>query len=118
MLIYKILRTPEWTALNAAGRTAGAPVDVDDGYVHFSTGAQVGETLTKHFGKATGLVLLACESDNFGAALHWEPSRGGALFPHLYRMLDIADVASVRWLVDGPEGPVIPEDLSAQARRA
>ena len=92
MLIYKILRTPEWEALQAQGETQGAPIDVSDGYVHFSTASQAAETAAKHFAGAEGLWLLALEADNLGDALKWEPSRGGALFPHLYGPLRLADV--------------------------
>lgn len=92
MLIYKILRSPEWQALQAQGESAGAPVDLADGYVHFSTAAQLRETAAKWFAGEAGLWLLACESEALGAALHWELSRGGALFPHLYRVLRLTDV--------------------------
>ena len=85
MLVYKIFRRPEWDALRAEGRTAGAPIDLADGYVHMSTPAQVVETAAKHFAGESDLVLLAIETDTLGPALKWEPSRGGALFPHLYR---------------------------------
>lgn len=93
MLIYKVLRPEEWAALQQAGETAGAPIDVADGFVHFSTAAQLAETLAKHFAGAEGLVCLACDAAALGAALRWEPSRGGALFPHLYRALRLSDVA-------------------------
>jgi uncharacterized protein (DUF952 family) len=92
MLIYKIFRAPEWAALQAQGETLGAPVDIADGYVHFSTAEQAAETAAKHFAGQTGLVLLALDSTKLGDALTWEPSRGGALFPHLYRPLRITDV--------------------------
>jgi uncharacterized protein (DUF952 family) len=92
MLIYKILRAAEWQALCDAGEIAGAPVDVADGYVHFSTGEQAAETAARHFAGETGLVLLALDPGALGAALRWEPSRGGALFPHLYAPLRLADV--------------------------
>lgn len=110
MLIFKIFRADEWAELQATGVTDGAPVDVADGFVHFSTAEQVAETAAKHFAAEDGLTLLALESESLGAALKWEPSRGGALFPHLYRPLKIEDIA---WhlplpLVDGahqfPEG--------------
>ncbi|OCX66591.1 hypothetical protein BFP70_04850 [Thioclava sp. SK-1] len=93
MLIYKIFRQPEWLNFEAAGETAGAPVDLADGYVHFSTAAQAQETAAKHFAGEDGLVLLACEADKM-EALIWEPSRGGALFPHLYRKLRLDDVVT------------------------
>ena len=92
MLIYKIFRAPEWAALQAQGETAGAPVDLADGYVHFSTAAQAAETAAKHFAGEANLVLLALEADSLGDALKWEVSRGGAEFPHLYRALRVDDV--------------------------
>lgn len=112
MLIYKIFRSPEWEALVADGSTLGAPIDIDDGFVHFSTAEQAAETAAKHFAGVDGLVLLAVEADSLGHALRWEPSRGGALFPHLYRPLRIDDVS---WhkplpLVDGVHQ--FPEDMA------
>jgi uncharacterized protein (DUF952 family) len=92
MLIYKVLREAEWAELEALGATEGAPVDRADGFVHFSTAEQLAETLARHFAGETGLVLLAVEADVAGPALAWEPSRGGALFPHLYRPLARAEV--------------------------
>jgi len=92
MLIYKIFRAGEWDALRAAGTTAGAPVDVTDGFVHFSTAAQAAETAARHFAGQDGLVLLALDGAALGEALKWEPSRGGRLFPHLYRDLRLEDV--------------------------
>ncbi|MEL6210725.1 MAG: DUF952 domain-containing protein, partial [Pseudomonadota bacterium] len=84
MLIYKIFRPGEWAALEQAGETAGAPIDVSDGFVHFSTAAQAAETAAKHFAGEGDLVLVAVDAEGLGADLKWEPSRGGALFPHLY----------------------------------
>ena len=92
MLIFKIFRAEEWAEFEAAGVTAGAPIDVSDGYVHFSTADQAAETAAKHFAGEDGLVLLALEADALGPELKWEPSRGGALFPHLYRALKMQDV--------------------------
>lgn len=92
MLIYKIFRTSEWEALKADGSTEGAPIDLSDGFIHFSTAAQAQETAQKHFAGVTGLVLLAVDSDRLGEHLRWEPSRGGDLFPHLYRPLLDSDV--------------------------
>lgn len=101
MLIYKIFRADEWAELRDNGHTKGAPIDVQDGYVHFSTSAQVAETVAKHFAGETGLCILAVESDTLGDALKWEPSRGGALFPHLYRDLSVDDIL---WQTDLPLG--------------
>lgn len=92
MLIYKIFRSNEWQALRRDGSTTGAPVDVADGYVHFSTSEQAAETAAKHFAGEADLFLLAVETDRLGDALKWEVSRGGAKFPHLYRMLMLEDV--------------------------
>lgn len=103
MLIYKILHAQEWAALQENGKTAGAPIDVADGYVHFSTALQVAETAAKHFAGAQGLMLLALDSEAMGANLKWEVSRGGDLFPHLYRDLALDEVIWARPLplVDG-----------------
>jgi uncharacterized protein (DUF952 family) len=103
MLIFKIFRAPEWATLRKTGATPGAPVDVADGFVHLSTAAQVAETAAKHFAGETDLFLLGLETDTLGEALKWEPSRGGALFPHLYRTLTLEDVAWAQPLplVDG-----------------
>jgi uncharacterized protein (DUF952 family) len=102
MQIYKILTAEEWAALERDGTTAGAPVDLADGFIHFSTALQVAETAAKHFAGRDGLVLVAVEPEALGDALRWEPSRGGALFPHLYAPLGRADVA---WAVPLPLGP-------------
>ena len=110
MLIYKIFRPDEWAAFQADGQTLGAPVDLADGFVHSSTREQAAETAAKHFAGARALVLLALEAEGMGEALKWEPSRNGALFPHLYRALRLDEViwAKPLPLVDGahrfPEG--------------
>ena len=111
MLIFKILRRPEWDAFRAAGRTAGAPVDLADGFIHFSTAAQVAETAARHFAEESDLVLLAIEADALGEALKWEPSRGGALFPHLYRELRMEDVVWDKSLPLGATGHIFPEGV-------
>jgi len=102
-MIYKIFRTPEWDALRDETVTSGAPVDLADGYIHFSTAGQVAETAAKHFAGMDGLWLVACDEAAFGANLRWEPSRGGEDFPHLHAPLRLDQVA---WsqplpLVDG-----------------
>ncbi len=103
MLIFKILRADEWAQLQADGKTLGAPIDLQDGFVHFSTAAQAAETAAKHFANETDLSLLALESDDLGEGLKWEVSRGGAKFPHLYRELHLSEVlwAKPLPLVDG-----------------
>jgi uncharacterized protein (DUF952 family) len=87
MHIYKILRAAEWAELQAVGTIPGAPIDVADGFVHFSTADQVAETAAKHFAGATDLVLVAFDTRPLGSALKWEVSRGGDKFPHLYAPL-------------------------------
>ena len=104
MLIYKVLRAGEWAALQAAGRTDGAPVDVADGYVHFSTAEQLAATLARHVAGENDLALLACDAEALAPDLRWEPSRGGALFPHLYRELRLSDVLWHRPISLGPQG--------------
>ncbi|GGF49472.1 Uncharacterized conserved protein, DUF952 family [Mameliella alba] len=111
MLIYKILRADEWAALRAQGETAGAPIDVADGYVHFSTADQARGTAAKHFAGEEGLVLLALEADTLGEALKWEVSRGDALFPHLYAPLRLSDVQWHKPLPLGPDGHVFPAEM-------
>jgi uncharacterized protein (DUF952 family) len=111
MLIYKIFRAPEWAAYQADGRTEGAPIDVADGFIHFSTAEQVAETAAKHFAGEDGLMIVAFDSDALGDKLVWEPSRGGALFPHLYRRLDATDVVWAKPYPLGPEGHVLPPEV-------
>ncbi len=96
VMIYKLFRAAEYAEFVSAGETTGAPIDVEDGYIHMSTGDQVEVTASKHFTGEDGLKLLGIESDDLGDALSWEPSRGGALFPHLYRTLRTDDVTFVR----------------------
>jgi len=94
-LIYKIVSEHEWIAAEAEGRFIGSAVDIDDGFIHFSTAGQAPETASRHFAGRKGLLLVAVEAAALGAALKWEPSRGGALFPHLYDVLPLAAVARV-----------------------
>lgn len=111
MLIYKILRRPEWDDFRAAGETTGAPVDLADGFIHFSTATQVAETAAKWFSTESDLVLVACRAEDLGPALTWEPSRGGALFPHLYRRLKLSDVVWDKSLPLGAAGHIFPEGV-------
>ena len=97
-MIYKLFRPAEWADLQARGSTPGAPIDVADGYVHFSTATQVAETAAKYFAGVQGLMLLTVDPGPLAADLKWEPSRGGALFPHLYRELRLSDVTEAREL--------------------
>lgn len=111
MLVFKIFRRPEWDAFRAAGETLGAPVDLADGYIHLSTAEQVTETAARHFDGESDLVLVALRAEGLGDALKWEPSRGGALFPHLYRPLRAADVVWDKSLPLGATGHIFPEGV-------
>lgn len=93
--IYKILPRADWTAALSAGSYEGSALDHADGFIHFSTAAQAQETARRHFAGQADLVVLEVEADDLGAHIRWEPSRGGELFPHLYRALDPARVLSV-----------------------
>jgi uncharacterized protein (DUF952 family) len=103
-LIFKIVGAAEWRQAQAAGAFAGAGGDLADGYIHFSTAAQAAETAAKWFAGRADLVLAAVDADSLGAALRWEPSRGGALFPHLYGPLPLSAVRWTRALPLGADG--------------
>ena len=100
-LIYKICDSTVWSAAEAAGFFKGAEVDLSDGYIHFSTAIQVAETAARHFSGKDGLILAAIDPRRLGDALKYEPSRGGALFPHLYGDLPMS---AVIWCVPLPLG--------------
>ncbi len=112
MLIYKIFRADEWADLQAKGATDGAPIDVSDGFVHFSTAAQASETAAKHFAGVEGLTLLACDANAMGDDLRWEISRGGALFPHLYRQIRMSDVIWARALPFDGQAHQFPQEMA------
>jgi uncharacterized protein (DUF952 family) len=103
-LIYKICPAALWRQAEAQGVFRGAPVDLADGYIHFSTAAQVADTAAKHFAGQRDLLLIAVEAEKLGASLKWEVSRGGALFPHLYAPLDLQAVRDVVPLPLGDDG--------------
>ena len=106
--IYKLLTRPEWLAASDAGVFHGSPVDLADGYIHFSTAAQAQETGRKYFSGVEGLVAVAFESEALGEGLRWEPSRGGDLFPHLYGPLPTALAVEVRDVaLDGNGAPML-----------
>jgi uncharacterized protein (DUF952 family) len=111
-IVYKISPREEWKAAEADGVFAGAPVDVADGYIHFSTAAQARETAAKHFAGQRDLVLVAVDAAALGAALKWEASRRGDLFPHLYAPLPMSAVLFVADLPLRPDGShAFPADL-------
>ncbi|WP_420959409.1 DUF952 domain-containing protein [Brucella sp. IR073] len=99
--IYKIAPRALWQAAEEAGVFTGAPVDLADGFIHFSTAAQVRETAAKHFAGQSDLLLIAVDAEALGDWLRYEVSRGGDLFPHLYGELPLA---AVRWVKPLPLG--------------
>jgi uncharacterized protein (DUF952 family) len=100
--IYHICRRDEWERAQVAGRYGGSSQDTADGFIHFSTAAQVEQSAARHRAGQSGLVLLAVDPEALGPALKWEPSRQGALFPHLYGELPLA---ALRGFWDLPLGP-------------
>ena len=111
--IYKICEIALWRAAERAGVFAGAEVDARDGFIHFSSAAQAAETASRHFADAADLMLIAVDADALGGALKWEPSRGGALFPHLYGDLPLKAVHRVDPLpLDAAGRHVFPEPIA------
>jgi len=110
--IYKIATQEQWQEAVETGIFKGAPIDLEDGYIHFSTAEQARETAAKHFHGQKNLKLVSVATQPLGDALKWEVSRGGALFPHLYAELKTNDAVSI---IDLPEdetgGHIFPEDL-------
>ncbi len=102
--IYKIVGKDAWAAAETAGVFKGAAIDLEDGYIHFSTAEQASETAALHFTGQSRLVLVSVATSELGEALKWEPSRGGDLFPHLYGPLEMSHVARVDDLPVGPDG--------------
>lgn len=91
MLIYKIFRGSEWADMQTNGQTDGAPIDLADGFIHFSGADTVAKTAELYFAGLDDLILVAVEADGLNG-LKWEESRGGAAFPHLFRTLRMDDV--------------------------
>ncbi len=98
--IYKICEKALWRKAETERRFAGAPADIRDGFIHFSTAAQVAGTAAKHFAGVADLILVAVDAEALGASLKWETSRGGELFPHLCAPLPLSAVLWTRPLAD------------------
>ena len=111
-IIYIICPVLLWREAEKAGFFEGAPIDIQDGYLHFSTGQQVRDTARRHFAGQDGLLLIAIDADSLGADLRDEPSRGGDLFPHLYASLPLSSVLWVKPLPVGPDGHHVFPDLA------
>ena len=94
-IIYKICDAALWREAERTQLFSGAAVDAQDGYIHFSSADQVADTAAKYFAGMADLVLVAVDAQALGAALKWEPARGGALFPHLYGVMPLS---AVRWV--------------------
>ena len=108
-LIYKVVSAKEWSVATEQGEFLGAAIDLTDGYIHFSTAEQLRETVEKHFASQTDLLLVGVNADSLGDELKWEPSGGGALFPHLYAPLSIESVVMSTDMPLGEDGQhVIP----------
>ena len=107
--IYKISPQGLWAEAQRGGVFTGAPVDLADGFIHFSTAAQVRETARRHFAGQSDLLLVCVAADRLGEELKYEPSRGGDLFPHLYGPLPMSAVLWAKPLPLGPDGHMFPE---------
>ena len=103
-IVFKLIDRPAWRAAEAAGTFAGSAVDARDGFIHFTTAAQVRETAARHFVGHRDLLLVAVATAALGDALRWEPSRGGDLFPHLYGPLPLSAVRGVSEVGLGGDG--------------
>jgi uncharacterized protein (DUF952 family) len=110
--VYKIVAADLWQAAENSGVFSGAGVDLNDGFIHLSTGAQARRTAGLYFAGQDNLVLVAADATSLGDALKYEPSRDGDLFPHLYGPLPLTAVLSARPLPLGADGNhIFPEDI-------
>jgi uncharacterized protein (DUF952 family) len=110
--IYRLLAAEAWQQAQASGSFQGSEHDLRDGFIHFSTAEQLAETARRHYAGQNGLLLLGVNAAALGSALRWEPSRGGALFPHLYGALPLAAVTRVEPLPLAADGQhVFPSAL-------
>jgi uncharacterized protein (DUF952 family) len=108
-VFYKILPRSVWDNAQKQGRFAGSGIDLADGYIHLSTGSQVKETAARHFAGIAGLVLVAIPEAAVAQHLKWEASRGGALFPHVYGVIDPSSASWVKDLPWNGKAHVFPE---------
>jgi uncharacterized protein (DUF952 family) len=111
-LIYKIVPAEIWRQAESDGVFHGAGIDLADGFIHLSTAQQTRRTAELYFAGQTGLALIAVDAEALGAALRYEPSRDGALFPHLYGPLPLAAVeATYALTLDGQGQFIFPEEI-------
>lgn len=112
-VIYKILADAAYEAAKDEGRFLGTADDLRDGFIHFSAGHQVAETLAKIYTAQADLLLLTVDAKKLGSALKWERSRGGDLFPHLYGPLPLDAVLDVAPLpLDEDNRHILPEGVT------
>ncbi len=102
--LYKVVAEVEWREAEAKGSFHGSGIDEQDGFIHLSAADQVVETVTKHFAAQRGLLLVTVNASKLGTSLRWEPSRGGADFPHVYGVIPMAAVERVDPLPLGEDG--------------
>jgi uncharacterized protein (DUF952 family) len=107
-IAYKVLSAEQMAQLETDGTFAGAPVDLADGYIHLSTSEQLDETVARHFAGQDKLHIAAIDLPILGEAVKWEPSRGGALFPHIYASLPLSAVLAYGPLERDDDGRVKP----------
>lgn len=112
-IIYKICPQSLWKEAEKTNSFTGAPIDIQGGYLHFSTAEQVKETASKHFAEQSDLLLIAIDADKLGPTLRYESSRGGDLFPHLYAPLALSAVLWVKPLPLGSDGLHVFPDLDS-----
>ena len=93
---FKVLTHQQWADFERERVFRGAPVDIADGYIHLSTAEQLEGTIARHFAGQSCLMIAEVDLVQFGDAIRWEESRGGALFPHLYAELPIHAVISLQ----------------------
>ncbi len=111
-IAFKILSRADWRAAVAEGRYDGSPADLADGYIHLSAADQLEATAAKHYAGQTELMLVEVDLTALGDALIWEPSRGGALFPHIYGPLPVAATRAARALSVTADGRMIFEETA------
>ncbi|MBD7941814.1 DUF952 domain-containing protein [Brevundimonas guildfordensis] len=109
---FKILSRADWRATLAEGRYDGSAVDRADGYIHLSAADQLEVTAAKHYAGQSELMLVEVDLTALGDALIWEPSRGGALFPHIYGPLPVAATRGARALAVSADGRMIIEETA------
>lgn len=108
--VFKLCTASAWRDATAAGAYTGSADDVRDGFIHLSTRSQLAETARRYFAGQHDLVVVAFDAAALGDRLKWEPSRGGALFPHLYAPLPTRSALWVRPApLDAAGLPILPE---------